>query len=80
MTLYRGYWPDRSEQEDYKIPSLPKFKQGDIIIFEPRDLILVWEHVYLVLEIKQESLFVCLNEHQNIIPFIPTNFYKYEII
>ena len=68
MTIYRG----SQLTHDFKSWVTPKFQPGD--------LIQVWEHIYLVLEIKQERLFLCLNEHQNIIPFIPTNFYKYEII
>lgn len=65
----------------YKINQLTNyFKSYVTPKFQPKDLILVCEHIYLVLEIKQESLFICLDEHQEIIKFIPTNFYKYEVI
>lgn len=61
MTLYRGYWPDRSEQGDYKIPSLPKFKQGDIIVFR--------QDVNVVLDNKNSILTMSGNIVKNCIGF-----------
>lgn len=60
MTLYRGYWPDRSEQEDYKIPSLPKFKQGDIIIFRQDAINVVLDNKNTILTMSGYIVKNCL--------------------
>jgi hypothetical protein len=57
---------------DYKPWLTPEFKLGDLI----KDC----DHLYLVVKIKQESLFLCLDENNILVWFIPSSYCKYEIL
>lgn len=50
----------------------PEFKLGDLIKYG--------DHLYLIVKIKQESLFLCLNENNILVWFIPSSYCKYEIL
>lgn len=69
MTLYRAEWVFF---HDYKPWLTPEFKLGDLI----QDC----DHLYLVVKIKQESLFLCLDENNILVWFVPSSYCKYEII